>query len=729
MFYGAHVRSIVGLIFSYVNRTRSVAASSKLWSKVGHFNKALSKGPKTTTWIFNLHADAHDFRALKTSSASSMVFASNLAHLSLVLFWLAGMHFHGAYFSNYSVYLKDPKHCVPTAHLVWSLIGQDILNSDVGQGYLGIRITSGLFQLWRSQGLITQTHLKCACAASLLGTIIALTASYFHIHISSQIQQNDASGTLGFFKKLKSLSAHHLSLLFGLGSISWSGHQVHISLPINRLLDSGIDPVLIPSPQHLLSRDLMEVIFPGFGISPLVDFSCLSPVASFGKLLNPSTSSILLAQVAAHHFYVGIVFIISGLVTFFRVVLRRAEWRSAIASIARSWHAQLAINLALTASFSIAFAHHIYAMPAYPYCASDYPTVLCLFCHHMWIGAFLTIGAGAHASIFMITDANDLSCSSIFVQILNHRDIIIGHLIWVTIALGLHSFGIYVHNDTLQALGRSEDTFGDNSIPLCPLFARWVQSLPYFSFDIEVLAVGSLKKLVRMSQELRTADFMLHHIHAFTIHTTLLILLKGVLYARSSRLVSDKLQLGFRYPCDGPGRGGTCQISPWDHIYLAVFWMYNSISVVLFHYFWKMQSDVWGVYNTDSASIMHITAGDFSVNSNTINGWLRNFLWSQSAQVIQSYATSISGYGLIFLGAHFVWAFSLMFLYSGRGYWQELIESILWSHHKLNIVPNIQPRALSISQGRAVGLGHYILGGIGCTWSFFISRVVALSSI
>uniref|UniRef100_A0A251VES0 Putative photosystem I PsaA/PsaB n=1 Tax=Helianthus annuus TaxID=4232 RepID=A0A251VES0_HELAN len=28
----------------------------------------------------------------------------------------------------------------------------------------------------------------------------------------------------------------------------------------------------------------------------------------------------------------------------------------------------------------------------------------------------------------------------------------------------------------------------------------------------------------------------------------------------------------------------------------------------------------------------------------------------------------------------FVWAFSLMFLFSGRGYWQELIESIVWAH-------------------------------------------------
>jgi len=69
-----------------------------------------------------------------------------------------------------------------------------------------------------------------------------------------------------------------------------------------------------------------------------------------------------------------------------------------------------------------------------------------------------------------------------------------------------------------------------------------------------------------------------------------------------------------------------------------------------------------------------------------------------------------------------------MFLWSGRGYWQELIESILWAHQKLKIVPNIQPRALSITQGRAVGVTHYILGGIGCTWSFFISRVVALSA-
>lgn len=140
-----------------------------------------------------------------------------------------------------------------------------------------------------------------------------------------------------------------------------------------------------------------------------------------------------------------------------------------------------------------------------------------------------------------------------------------------------------------------------------------------------------------------------------------------------------------------------------------------------------MQSDVWGIYKTKMRNIMHITGiGDYSINSRTINGWLSNFLWSQAAQVIQSYGTNLSGYGLIFIGAHFLWAFSLMFLYSGRGYWQELIESIIWAHHKFKLMPLIQPRALSIAQGRAVGFIHYTHGAVACSWAFFISKVTAI---
>ena len=48
------------------------------------------------------------------------------------------------------------------------------------------------------------------------------------------------------------------------------------------------------------------------------------------------------------------------------------------------------------------------------------------------------------------------------------------------------------------------------------------------------------------------------------------------------------------------------------------------------------------------------------------------------------------------------------------------------AHNKLKVAPAIQPRALSITQGRAVGVAHYLLGGIATTWSFFLARIIAV---
>jgi photosystem I P700 chlorophyll a apoprotein A1 len=450
------------LFFRYINQNACARlTSSKIWSKAGYVNKALSKGPKTTTWIWNLHSDAHDFDMQQSSIAviTRKVFSSNLAHLSLVFFWISGMHFHGAYFSNYDIWLKDPKHYLPSAHNVWSLIGQDILNSDIGNYFQGIHITSGIFQLWRSEGIITQIHLKYAIHASLIGTIISCLGSYFHMHIS---WSTGCKAIYCFYKKFKCLSIHHLSVLFGLSSISWCGHQIHISVPLLLMLDSGIDPVVIISPQDLLQE-------PGFSIGPFI-----------------KGYSLLGQAQTAHHFYVGIVFITSSVIGFryhYSAKIPLFEvgnlLRAGIGQIINSWHAQLSMNLAIAGSLSIAFAHAIYAIPIYPYTASDYPTVLCLFYHHMWVGGFLIIGAGAHASIFIIGDMlhyySRCSCC-ILQQVLNHRDVIIAHLIWVSIALGLHSFSLYIHNDTLQAFGRPEDIFHDNeisSIQLKPVFAGW----------------------------------------------------------------------------------------------------------------------------------------------------------------------------------------------------------------------------------------------------------------
>ena len=49
-----------------------------------------------------------------------------------------------------------------------------------------------------------------------------------------------------------------------------------------------------------------------------------------------------------------------------------------------------------------------------------------------------------------------------------------------------------------------------------------------------------------------------------------------------------------------------------------------------------------------------------------------------------------------------------MVLFSGRGYWQELVESLIWVHCQLQVVPSIQPRALSITMDRATGIIHFL---------------------
>ncbi len=552
---------------------------------------------------------------------------------------------------------------------------------------------------------------------------------------------------------------HHLAGLLGLGSLGWAGHQIHVSLPVNKLLDAGVAPQDIPLPhEFILEPSKMADLYPSFaqGLTPFftLNWGAYSDFLTFKGGLNPVTGGLWLSDTAHHHLAIAVLFIIAG-------HMYRTNWgighsmkeilenhkgpftgqghKGLYEILTTSWHAQLAINLALLGSLTIIVAHHMYAMPPYPYQATDYATQLSLFTHHTWIGGFLIVGAGAHGAIFMVRDYDPAkNVDNLLDRMIRHRDAIISHLNWVCIFLGFHSFGLYIHNDTMRAFGRPQDMFSDTGIQLQPIFAQWVQSLhtlapgntapnalttASYAFGGDVVAVGG--KVAMMPITLGTADFLVHHIHAFTIHVTVLILLKGVLYARGSRLIPDKANLGFRFPCDGPGRGGTCQVSGWDHVFLGLFWMYNSISVVIFHFSWKMQSDVWGTVAPDG-TVTHVTLGNFAQSAITINGWLRDFLWAQAAQVINSYGSALSAYGIMFLAGHFVFAFSLMFLFSGRGYWQELIESIVWAHNKLRVAPAIQPRALSIIQGRAVGVAHYLLGGIVTTWAFFLARSLSI---
>jgi len=730
-----------------------VPTSFEKWAQPGHFDRTLSRGPKTTTWIWNLHALAHDFdtHTSDLEDISRKVFAAHFGHLAVVFLWISGMEFHGARFSNYEAWLTDPLNIKPSAQVVWPIVGQDILNADVGGGFHGIQITSGLFHVWRAAGFTSTFQLYVTALGGLVAAALMLFAGWFHYH--------KRAPKLEWFQNVESMLNHHLAGLLGLGCLSWAGHQIHVALPTNKLLDAGVAPGDIPLPhEFILNSRLMAELYPSFakGLTPFwtLNWGQYADFLTFKGGLNPQTGGLWLTDTAHHHLALAVLFIVAG-------HMYRTNWgighslreilenhkgpftgdghRGLYENMTTSWHAQLGTNLAMLGSLTIIVAHHMYAMPPYPYMATDYATQLSLFTHHMWIGAFFIVGGAAHATIFMVRDYDPVvNRNNVLDRVLRHRDAIISHLNWVCMFLGFHSFGLYVHNDTMQALGRPQDMFSDTAIQLQPVFAQFVQNIQTLApgttapnqlepvsyiWGGGIVAVGG--KIAMMPMALGTADFMIHHIHAFQIHVTVLILLKGFLFARNSRLIPDKANLGFRFPCDGPGRGGTCQVSGWDHVFLGLFWMFNTIAIAVYHFSWKMQSDVWGTIDADG-NIAHITGGNFAQSAININGWLRDFQWAQAAQVIQSYGTALSAYGLLFLGAHFVWAFSLMFLFSGRGYWQELIESIVWAHNKLNFSPAIQPRALSIIQGRAVGVAHFLLGAIVTIWAFFEARIISV---
>ena len=228
-----------------------------------------------------------------------------------------------------------------------------------------------------------------------------LFAGWFHYH--------KAAPKLAWFQDVESMLNHHLAGLLGLGSLSWAGHQVHVSLPINQFLNAGVDPKEIPLPhEFILNRDLLAQLYPSFaeGATPFftLNWSKYADFLTFRGGLDPVTGGLWLTDIAHHHLAIAILFLIAG-------HMYRTNWgighgikdileahkgpftgqghKGLYEILTTSWHAQLSINLAMLGSLTIVVAHHMYSMPPYPYLATDYGTQLSLFTHHMWIGGSL----------------------------------------------------------------------------------------------------------------------------------------------------------------------------------------------------------------------------------------------------------------------------------------------------------------------------------------------------
>ncbi len=82
------------------------------------------------------------------------------------------------------------------------------------------------------------------------------------------------------------------------------------------------------------------------------------------------------------------------------------------------------------------------------------------------------VGAFAHGAIFLIRDYDpEANKSNVLDRVLEHKEAIISHLSWVSLFLGFHTLGLYVHNDVVVAFGTPE-----KQILIEPVFAQFVQA-------------------------------------------------------------------------------------------------------------------------------------------------------------------------------------------------------------------------------------------------------------
>jgi photosystem I P700 chlorophyll a apoprotein A2 len=596
----------------------------------------------------------------------------------------------------------------------------------------------------------TNMDLYSGAVFLLILSAVFLFAGWLHL-------QPKFRPSLSWFKNAESRLNHHLAGLFGVSSLAWTGHLVHVAIPESRGVHVGWDNFLSvkPHPEGLLpfftgnwgvyaqNPDTSSHIFgtaTGSG----------SAILTFLGGFHPQTESLWLTDMAHHHLAIAVIFIIAGHMyrTNFGIGHSIKEILNAhrppkgglgeghkglYDTLNNSLHFQLALALASLGVVTSLVAQHMYALPPYAFMARDYTTMAALYTHHQYIAGFIMVGAFAHGAIFLIRDYDPAANrNNVLDRVLQHKEAIISHLSWVSLFLGFHTLGLYVHNDVVVAFGTPE-----KQILVEPVFAQWVQAASgkmLYGFDTLLSNPDSITQTANavwlpgwfeainsgtnsLFLTIGPGDFLVHHAIALGLHTTTLILVKGALDARGSKLMPDKKDFGYSFPCDGPGRGGTCDISAWDAFYLAMFWMLNTIGWVTFYWHWKHLS-IWGG-----------NVAQFNESSNYLMGWLRDYLWLNSSQLINGYnpygMNNLAVWAWMFLFGHLIWATGFMFLISWRGYWQELIETIVWAHERTPLANLVRwkdkPVALSIVQARVVGLAHFTVGYIVTYAAFLIA--------
>ncbi|KAK8554283.1 hypothetical protein V6N12_031248 [Hibiscus sabdariffa] len=472
------------------------------------FSQGLAQDPTTRRIWFGI-ATAHDFESHDDITEERLyqnIFASHFGQLAIIFLWTSGNLFHVAWQGNFEAWVQDPLHVRPIAHVIW----------DPHFGQLAV-------EAFTRGGAPGPVNIAYSGVYQWCGLVTPTTEMETERFV---VQKRRISSQSSFVRTIRS---KFLGLDRALSPCRYSQIQGEY-VRWNNFLDvlphpQGLGPFF--SGQWNLYAQNPDSSSHLFGTSQGSGTAILTLLRGF----HPQTQSLWLTDIAHHHLAVAFLFLVAG--HMYRTNFGIGH------SIKDLLEAHIPPGGRLGRGHK---AQHMYSLPAYAFIAQDFTTQAALYTHHQYIAGFIMTGAFAHGAIFFIRDYNPKQNEdNVLARMLDHKEAIISHLSWANLFLGFHTLGLYVHNDVMLAFGTPE-----KQILIEPIFAQWIQS-----------AHGP-------------GDFLVHHAIALGLHTTTLILVKGALDAHDSKLMPDKKDFGYSFPCDGPGRGGTCDISAWDAFYLVV---------------------------------------------------------------------------------------------------------------------------------------------------------------
>jgi photosystem I P700 chlorophyll a apoprotein A2 len=546
------------------------------------FSLALRSDPSTRRIWYAL-ATAHDLETHDKMTEENLyhqIFASHFGHLAIIFLWTSGNLFHVAWQGNFEQWVVNPLKVKPIAHAIWDPhFGLNATQAFTAGGvdYPVNLATSGVYHWWYTIGMRSNDELYWAAIGLITFSCLLLFAGWLHL-------QPKFRPGIGWFQNNESRLNHHLSGLFGVSSLAWSGHLIHVAIPESRGQHIRWKDLLTTTPHPKALEPFFSGHWAAYAENPDKAFHIFgtnegagSAILTFLGGFHPQTQSMWLTDIAHHHLAIGVIFILAG-------HMYRTNWgighsmkeildahvppsgrlgsghRGLFETITRSLHMQLGLALACVGVATSLTAQHMYALPAYAYLASSRVTQSALYVHHQYIAGFIMVGAFAHGGIFFVRDYDpEVNANNVLARMLQHKEAIISHLSWVCLFLGFHTLGIYVHNDTCVAFGTPE-----KQILFEPVFAQFVQAASgktSYGFDIFlsspnsaaslasdklwlpgwVAAVNDAKNSVFLN--IGPGDFLIHHAIALGLHTTTLILVKGALDARGSKLMPDKKRI------------------------------------------------------------------------------------------------------------------------------------------------------------------------------------------